>query len=532
MSAGEIAEMVRLPKEELQAFAQWVQNTLQASKVEMHPSGDYLYVTLPEEHADTLANEHERILPAHLKGLVEMGIKLTPPSAFKRAVRDSQCTGSMSMKMKVLSQLVKPADQSADPNTQKDSYGVPRTLLATNTTNSQMVWGPCTYGYLESDLEEFYQSFNVPAKVSNVKREGFKGLPGGDNFGEASLDIQYITGIGTGVPSIVSNTNDSYSAEEGNGFGEAFLLFTVELASRSKVPNVLSLSLGSLAWDSIQLMCNLFVTNSQGQYAFSDCINYLQSQRQVDMYLSANQLQRIDTQIMKLGLRGVTVLAAAGDGGSHFSFQPFPDDEIGSILNNISCIYQFPTYPSCSPYLLSVGGTQWSSGIETPVHWSAGGGGFSWQFTMPSYQQQAVQAYLQNNAANLPPSFTYNAQNRGYPDIAAVANNVPIVMQGQTLATGGTSASTPEVAGIISLINDHRFNNGLGPLGFVNTRLYNVAAQHPGEALYDITQGNTNCGADGTCCANGFPASSGWDPATGLGSPLFPGLIKYLGVAP
>lgn len=51
-------------------------------------------------------------------------------------------------------------------------------FVATNQTNSQMVWGPCTYGFLDSDLESFYQTFSIPAKVSNVKREGFHGLPG------------------------------------------------------------------------------------------------------------------------------------------------------------------------------------------------------------------------------------------------------------------------------------------------------------------------------------------------------------------
>lgn len=40
--------------------------------------------------------------------------------------------------------------------------------------------------------------------------------------------------------------------------------------------------------------------------------------------------------------------------------------------------------------------------------------------------------------------------------------------------TGGTSASAPEWAGVLSLINDIRLNVGLPPLGFVNVRLYQV----------------------------------------------------------
>jgi tripeptidyl-peptidase-1 len=102
-------------------------------------------------------------------------------------------------------------------------------------------------------------------------------------------------------------------------------------------------------------------------------------------------------------------------------------------------------------------------------------------------------------------------------------------MGGSVFNTGGTSASAPEWGGIFSMINDKRLKNGLPSLGFVNPRLYKLAADHPGEAFYDVTQGVTNCGSDGFCCSTGFPAVAGYDPMTGLGSPLWPGLIKYLG---
>lgn len=38
--------------------------------------------------------------------------------------------------------------------------------------------------------------------------------------------------------------------------------------------------------------------------------------------------------------------------------------------------------------------------------------------------------------------------------------------------TGGTSASAPEWAGVIALLNDIRIGKRLPLLGFVNTRLY------------------------------------------------------------
>ena len=51
-------------------------------------------------------------------------------------------------------------------------------------------------------------------------------------------------------------------------------------------------------------------------------------------------------------------------------------------------------------------------------------------------------------------------------------------------------------------------------------------------ALKDITAGNNRCAAgnlgDETCCEDGFVASKGWDPVTGLGSVHFPSFEKAL----
>lgn len=75
------------------------------------------------------------------------------------------------------------------------------------------------------------------------------------------------------------------STEEGNGFGEAFLDFTVSLAARKHVPHVLSLSLGSLSSASCDLMCDQAVERG---FERQDCIDYFQTQRQV--CLTKNQL--------------------------------------------------------------------------------------------------------------------------------------------------------------------------------------------------------------------------------------------------
>ncbi len=104
-------------------------------------------------------------------------------------------------------------------------------------------------------MAQFYSENNVNSNPNNVQTIGFQGVPGGDNFGECSLDVQYSTGIGNNLNLQVSNTNTSQSTEEGNGFGYAFYDFALNLASESTVPGVVSLSLGSLSAYACDTLC-------------------------------------------------------------------------------------------------------------------------------------------------------------------------------------------------------------------------------------------------------------------------------------
>jgi len=230
------------------------------------------------------------------------------------------------------------------------------------------------------------------------------------------------------------------------------------------------------------------------------------------MFTGTEQVERINHALMALGMRGVTIFGSSGDGGSHWSFQPFSGfGKVARTLNRVGCEFQFPIFPSPSPYMVSVGGTDWSGYDPTqPKMWSGSGGGFSWQFAQPAHQQKAVAAYL-SSTSGLPPASSFNASGRGYPDIAAVA-------------VDGTSQSSPLSAGIFSLITDHRLNAGLPPLGPLGPRIYQVAQAHPGAAFEDVTSGNSK-----TSCDNGFPATSGWDPTTGWGRPQWAGLLEHFG---
>ena len=99
----------------------------------------------------------------------------------------------------------------------------------------------------------------------------------GDNWGEGTLDTHMISAFGMNVSTLVSNTNTSISTEEGEGFGLAFLDFVTQLASRPKVPHVLSLSLGSLSAASCDLLCTEAAKG--GEVSLDECRDYLQQQR-------------------------------------------------------------------------------------------------------------------------------------------------------------------------------------------------------------------------------------------------------------
>lgn len=57
-----------------------------------------------------------------------------------------------------------------------------------------------------------------------------------------------------------------------------------------------------------------------------------------------------------------------------------------------------------------------------------------------------------------------------------------------------------------------------------------MAAAHPA-AFHDITVGNNRCTESGCGLLDGcigFNCAPGWDPVTGLGSPVYTEMLKYL----
>lgn len=69
---------------------------------------------------------------------------------------------------------------------------------------------------------------------------------------------------------------------------------------------------------------------------------------------------------------------------------------------------------------------------------------------------------------------------------------------------------------VISLLNQHRLDNGLPTLGWAHPFLYDAYAKQK-TTFIDITKGQNQYG----CCSVGFSAVIGADPITGLGVPQF-----------
>ncbi|KAJ7172962.1 family S53 protease-like protein [Mycena crocata] len=355
-------------------------------------------------------------------------------------------------------------------------YGIPSAPAAHSMNNSIAVAGFNHEAAQKADLEMFLRKF--PPDMCSDTTFGLHTLNGGDNpqfdpshFGNTgeALDIQYTIGLATGVPV------EFVSVGGGDNLDVAEYFLTLD----ETIPKVLTTSYGS-------------------DESRNDTTGYP---------------SKLCTKYAALGLRGVSVLFASGDGGTAETRNN--NDTCKQIHNAF-----IPTFPSGCPFITSV----YCPSINILTAATLSGGGFSniWSVSLaPEYQKKAISTYLsQIGSVN---GNRYNAGGRGYPDVSAPAGRLPVVSKRTVGDSGGTSASSPVFASVIALLNDQLIAAGKPQLGFLNPWLY----AHP-EAFNDIIEGNNDaCGNSGD---NGFSAEQGWDPVTGLGSPNFEAMKKAAGL--
>lgn len=208
----------------------------------------------------------------------------------------------------------------------------------------------------------------------------------------------------------------------------------------------------------------------------------------------------------------ITICIASGDTGT--------DSKVGDGKAHVQ-------YPASDPWVLSVGGTTVGNvkgALFDEYVWNdvfyvdqtgATGGGVSDFFGLPTYQ----------NGAGVPRSINDNHIGRGVPDVAGNASPnseyFGLFFKGTPSEdTGnGTSASAPQWAGLIAVINAALGKN----VGFVNPYIYSLGSS----VFRDI---NPPPGpADNSCRGvKGYPAGLGWDACTGWGSPNGTALLEGL----
>jgi len=456
-------------------------------------------------HGRTLTKQFgDFSVPSHVEEYIDLvlGLSEFPPKGLElkrtRIVKKSNVTGPDAL-VSISPQTVQTVYQtgSASIKTSGASVGV--------AEFEQQYFAP-------SDLAAFASDFNVQiTPVAPSRIIGFND-PTNPQL-EATLDIQYVLGVAIGA--------QGWFWIEG---GSTWLYgFSTHLFSTPATPQVMSISYG---W------------NEEDQ-----CEQGIGSQECQQLGVNSQQyVQRVNIEFQKIGLRGITLVSASGDSGANGRTDPTCTE------NHLN-----PPYPAASPFITAVGATQIdqssgvcnlpnpppgcsgqccaSGGYEEAVSYNqarfASGGGFSFVASTPKYQQNDVKKYL-NSGVSLPPASYYNGQGRGFPDIAAFGSNVLISSQGTIEGVGGTSCSSPIVAGIFTLLNDYVITKTRKPLGFMNPLLYKMASECNG-CFNDITKGDNICTEDG--CSSGcygFTCTPGWDPVSGLGSPRYPAMLNYI----
>ncbi|KAL3666603.1 hypothetical protein V7S43_008229 [Phytophthora oleae] len=386
----------------------------------------------------------------------------------------------------------------------RQTYGIPDNLVVTNPSNTQCVPSFYDESYDPADLDTFFAQYLPAESPPQIIEKGSRVNHPNSASTEASLDVQYITGVGRNATTYVWTMNGSnpYSSED-----EPFVEFAQDVLALENPPLVVSIS-------------------------YSDDEEHI-------FDVSPGYARTLDTLLIKMGLRGITVLIAGGDDGVtglRTEFEKVPVEDM--------CKQSGPQWPSSSPYITTVGATM----LLTRAQQSAkpffrtkeevicsvenggiitSGGGFSNIYGVPEYQRTAVKRYLATKNIPTSPGF-FNASGRAYPDISALGAGFLVYMNGRLSSVSGTSASTPVLGAMVTLWNDMRLNAGKSPLGFINPLLYYLAETHP-DAFNDVVVGNNGAPRGGnTPCDDSFSAAAGWDAVSGVGTPNFPVISDFI----
>ncbi|KAA1474803.1 subtilisin-like protein [Dentipellis sp. KUC8613] len=489
LSSEEISSFVAPSSDAVSAVAQWLSSHNLTSSV-VSVSGDLHELTLTVKQANEILSANYSTFTDQKTGIqtirtlqysipVELQGHLTtvyPTVQFPAKQRAPSSTFSIS-RARLPSAQKRNIPQSCDltftPDCAIDLYGIPKAIPA-QMESRLAVAGLQNQNANYADLKMFLDKYRPDIPDSSNFTEdlvsgGYNNQtgPGRELDLEGNLDIQYTVGlVSPTVPVVFVDVGDVDNIDL---FMQLPILANA-LLNQTNPPQVLSISYGL-----------------------------------PESFVDAATATSICNSLSQLSARGITVLAGSGDDG------------VAGYEDPSECHKFNPYLPAGCPYVTAVGGTM---SVNPEVAWDTSGGGFSDYFAMPSWQVDAVSAFVKTLPAGYDTG-RFNTSNRGYPDLSARATFAQIALNGTFESVNGTSLSTPVMGSILALLNAELIQAGKAALGFLNPFIY--ANQ---DAFTDIT-----AGSNPSCNSDGFSAIKGWDAVTGFGSPNYSKLRAAAGLS-
>ena len=387
-----------------------------------------------------------------------------------------------SVKMHPLYHLVHPKNSKPKPNFSGYSKSSPQA--------AQSGFGP-------SDLSGAYDA--TPLQSSGLQGSG-QTVAVFELDGYQSSDITaYLQNYNLGSPSISNVLVDGFNGSAGAGAIEVALDIEVVAAMAPKANQIVYE--GPNSTQGVNDTYNKIVTDNKAQIT---TISWGECESQ-----SGNaELQTLDNIFSQGAAQGIAMYAASGDSGA------YDCNDTNLAVDS----------PAGDPNITGVGGTNlqlnngvygsesvWSNPSDTQrsPQGAGGGGGISSFFKQPTWQTgPGVKNQYSNGNRQVPDVSADADPASGYAVYCTVsASGCPST---GWITVGGTSAAAPMWAGSTALINGYLQQQGKSRMGFANPVLYGLANQQTQfPPFHDVTSG-TNLF---------YPATSGYDEASGWGSP-------------
>jgi subtilase family serine protease len=381
-----------------------------------------------------------------------------------------------------------------DPFQMRTAYGVDQLIGAgyTGAGHTIVIVDAFQSPTLASDVNTFSANYGLPNAAAFLTQIAPDGLtpfdPNDANMvgwsGEITLDVEWAHAIAPGARVVLvlaksNNDTDIYSA--------------VKYAVDHDLGDVISMSFGE----------NESCVDPDMLAAYHDVF--------------ARATRKAITLFASSGDQGAAQPTCDGNSWERAVSSPASDPLVSGVGGTelhaaMYCLSQLGCNPAANP----AAGTYAGEIAWNEFDSESTGGGYSVLFDAPPYQKSAVKA-----------------KSRAVPDVAynaAIYHGVLTYWQGDWYLFGGTSAGSPQWAGITAISNQV---NG-GRLGYLNSAFYQIRQTKPnyGPSFHDVTDGDNSvveldANNDDVVVA-GFAAGAAWDATTGIGSPKADGIVDRL----